>query len=207
MPTPDMMPLALRARKSDHGQKEKHPFEPHRTEPKGAPRLHHRGDPRSRHRAGGVGGEKPARRKSAAARQPRRGQKRRGLALRGAYHPLENPPPPTSTPTPSEIAKLLLHGSEISRLIGAVERRGYTLVALDMHWKHGRAKALIALAKGKKQHDKRAAAKGTGLESREIKAPAKRLKTPPTPQMSPRRARITLTVPASEDKTSDPKTS
>ncbi|WP_025769511.1 SsrA-binding protein SmpB [Thioalkalivibrio sp. HK1] len=62
-------------------------------------------------------------------------------------------------PNPVRDRKLLLHGSEISRLIGAVERRGYTLVALDMHWKHGRAKALIALAKGKKQHDKRAASK------------------------------------------------
>ena len=51
--------------------------------------------------------------------------------------------------------KLLLHKREISRLIGLVERQGYTLVALRLYWLNGRAKAKIALAKGKKQHDKR----------------------------------------------------
>ncbi len=51
--------------------------------------------------------------------------------------------------------KLLLHKREISRLIGLVERQGYTLVALALYWLNGRAKAKIALAKGKKQHDKR----------------------------------------------------
>ncbi len=51
--------------------------------------------------------------------------------------------------------KLLLHAEEISKLIGKVERAGYTLVPLDMHFSKGRIKVLIGLAKGKKQHDKR----------------------------------------------------
>ena len=51
--------------------------------------------------------------------------------------------------------KLLLHKQEIRRLIGAVEQRGLTLVPLDMHLSKGRAKVTIALAKGKKLHDKR----------------------------------------------------
>ena len=53
------------------------------------------------------------------------------------------------------IRKLLLHRLEIGRLIGAIERKGYTAVALGMYWKKGRAKCAIGLAKGKKQHDKR----------------------------------------------------
>ena len=60
------------------------------------------------------------------------------------------------TADPSRDRKLLLKRDEISRLAGAVERRGYTLVALDMHWTRGRAKVLLALARGRKQHDKRA---------------------------------------------------
>ncbi|MBX5463007.1 MAG: SsrA-binding protein SmpB [Steroidobacteraceae bacterium] len=60
---------------------------------------------------------------------------------------------------PVRTRKLLLHKSELERLIGAVERRGYTLVPLDLHWKNGRAKLEMGLAKGKKQHDKRAAEK------------------------------------------------
>lgn len=52
--------------------------------------------------------------------------------------------------------KLLLHSRELARLIGKVERAGYTLVPLDLHWTRGRAKLEIGLAKGKKQHDKRA---------------------------------------------------
>lgn len=58
-------------------------------------------------------------------------------------------------PEPLRTRKLLLKRSEVDRLIGAVERRGYALVPLSMYWKHGRAKLEIALAKGKKQHDKR----------------------------------------------------
>jgi SsrA-binding protein len=55
--------------------------------------------------------------------------------------------------------KLLLNRAEIDRLVGAVERDGYTLVPLELYWKAGRAKLRIGLAKGKKQHDKRAAEK------------------------------------------------
>ena len=51
--------------------------------------------------------------------------------------------------------KLLLHNEEIAKLIGKVERAGYTLVPLDMHFSKGRIKIQIGLAKGKKQHDKR----------------------------------------------------
>ena len=60
------------------------------------------------------------------------------------------------SPDPTRSRKLLLHASEISKLIGGVERKGYTLVPLSLYWKRGRAKLKIALAKGKKQHDKRA---------------------------------------------------
>jgi SsrA-binding protein len=60
---------------------------------------------------------------------------------------------------PTRRRKLLMHRSEISKLIGAVERRGYTLVPLALYWKRGRAKLEIALARGKKAHDKRASIK------------------------------------------------
>ncbi len=69
------------------------------------------------------------------------------------------PLPTASThihPDPSRTRKLLLHGSELSRLIGAVERKGYTLVPLSLYWKRGKAKLEIGLAKGKKEYDKRA---------------------------------------------------
>ncbi len=55
--------------------------------------------------------------------------------------------------------KLLLHREELNKLIGLVERKGYAIVPLAMYWKRGRAKLEIGLAKGKKQHDKRAASK------------------------------------------------
>ena len=60
---------------------------------------------------------------------------------------------------PTRTRKLLLHRRELDRLVGAVERKGYTLVALDLHWSKGKAKLNLGLAKGKKQHDKRAASK------------------------------------------------
>jgi len=62
-------------------------------------------------------------------------------------------------PEPSRTRKLLLNRSEINRLIGATERDGYTIVPLKLFWKGGRVKADIGLAKGKKQHDKRASEK------------------------------------------------
>lgn len=58
-------------------------------------------------------------------------------------------------PDPVRTRKLLLHKQEINRLIGSVERAGYTMMPLDMHFKRGRIKLEIGLAKGKKQHDKR----------------------------------------------------
>jgi SsrA-binding protein len=60
-------------------------------------------------------------------------------------------------PEAQRTRKLLLHRHELARLIGAVERKGYTLVATAMYWKAGRAKLEIALAKGKKSHDNREA--------------------------------------------------
>lgn len=69
-----------------------------------------------------------------------------------------SPLPTASThinPDPVRTRKLLLHAEEIYRLIGKVERAGFTLVPLDMHFVRGRIKLEIGLAKGKKQHDKR----------------------------------------------------
>jgi len=60
---------------------------------------------------------------------------------------------------PVRTRKLLLHRNELDRLIGATERRGYTIVPLELYWKAGRAKLQVGLAKGKKQHDKRATEK------------------------------------------------
>ena len=56
---------------------------------------------------------------------------------------------------PIRTRKLLLHAEEIGKLIGKVERAGYTLVPLDLHYTRGRIKLSVGLAKGKKQHDKR----------------------------------------------------
>ncbi len=70
------------------------------------------------------------------------------------------PPLPTASthvnPDPTRTRKLLLHQRELARLVGATEQRGYTVVPLDLHWSRGKAKLSIGLAKGKKQHDKRA---------------------------------------------------
>ncbi len=73
-----------------------------------------------------------------------------------------SPLPTASThihPDPTRTRKLLLHGEEISRLIGKTERAGYTLVPVNLHYAKGRIKLDIGLAKGKKQHDKRATEK------------------------------------------------
>jgi SsrA-binding protein len=75
---------------------------------------------------------------------------------------LITPLPTASThikPDPMRTRKLLLHRSEIDKMIGAVERKGYSLIPTALYWKKGRAKLEIALAKGKKEHDKRAALK------------------------------------------------
>ncbi|MEP7063385.1 MAG: SsrA-binding protein SmpB [Betaproteobacteria bacterium] len=57
---------------------------------------------------------------------------------------------------PTRTRKLLMHREEINRLVGKVERAGFTLTPIDLHYKSGRIKLEIGLAKGKKQHDKRA---------------------------------------------------
>jgi SsrA-binding protein len=68
------------------------------------------------------------------------------------------------TPDPTRTRKLLLHRRELDRLIGAMDRQGYTIVPLAMYWSKGRVKLEIGLAKGKKQHDKRAAIKARDWE-------------------------------------------
>ncbi len=60
---------------------------------------------------------------------------------------------------PTRTRKVLLHRGEIARLVGKVERAGYTLAPINLHFKNGRIKLEIGLAKGKKQFDKRAAIK------------------------------------------------
>ena len=62
-------------------------------------------------------------------------------------------------PDPRRTRKLLAHRSEIDRLSGMVERKGFTLVALSAYWVRGKAKLKIGVAKGKKSHDKRASVK------------------------------------------------
>lgn len=69
--------------------------------------------------------------------------------------------PLTSTSThikadPTRTRKLLFNRHELDRLTGAVERKGYALIPLNMHWHKGKAKLDVGLGKGKKQHDKRA---------------------------------------------------
>ena len=59
------------------------------------------------------------------------------------------------TPDSVRTKKLLLHKEDIRRLIGKVEQKGFTLVPINLHWKNGKAKCEIALAKGKAEHDKR----------------------------------------------------
>jgi SsrA-binding protein len=56
---------------------------------------------------------------------------------------------------PVRTRKLLMHREEIARYVGRVERAGYTLVPLNLHYKGGRIKLEVGLARGKKQHDKR----------------------------------------------------
>lgn len=69
-----------------------------------------------------------------------------------------SPLPTASThihPDPTRTRELLLHKEEINKLIGKVERAGYTLVPLDLHFTRGRIKLEVGLAKGRKEHDKR----------------------------------------------------
>jgi SsrA-binding protein len=92
------------------------------------------------------------------------------IVLFGAH---VTPLPTASThirPDPTRTRKLLLHRPEINRLIGKVERAGYTLTPLNLHYSKGRVKLEIGLARGKKQYDKRAT-----LKEREWKREQQRL--------------------------------
>jgi SsrA-binding protein len=73
-------------------------------------------------------------------------------------------------PDPTRTRRLLLHRKEIDRLTGLVERRGYTLVPLELYWNKGRAKLAVGLARGKKQYDKRAAEKDRDWERQKARA-------------------------------------
>ena len=63
------------------------------------------------------------------------------------------------TADPTRTRKLLMHRRELDRLAGLVERRGFTLIPLELYWKQGRAKLAVGLARGKRKQDKRAAEK------------------------------------------------
>ena len=102
-----------------------------------------------------LGGQGPARRQGAADRRLRGDPRRRAVRDRLPDQSAQDARPPTSTPTAVRTKKLLLHKDEIRRLIGKVEQKGYTLVPLNLHWKAGKVKCEIALAKGKAEHDKR----------------------------------------------------
>ena len=81
------------------------------------------------------------------------------LFLFGAHISALNTTSSFSHPEALRTRKLLLHRAELDKLVGKVERSGYTLVPLNLHFKGGRVKCEIGLAKGKKQHDKRATEK------------------------------------------------
>lgn len=59
-------------------------------------------------------------------------------------------------PDPTRLRKLLLHRDELNKIIGAVERKGYSVLPLSLYWKNGRVKIDIGIGKGKKEYDKRA---------------------------------------------------
>ena len=65
---------------------------------------------------------------------------------------------------PTRRRKLLLHRLQINRLLGAVERKGYSMIPIKLYWNNGKVKLEFALAKGKKQYDKRAAIKAKDIE-------------------------------------------
>jgi SsrA-binding protein len=74
------------------------------------------------------------------------------------------------SPDPTRTRRLLMHRKEIDRLTGLVERRGYTLVPLELYWNKGRAKLAVGLARGKKQYDKRAVEKERDWERQKARA-------------------------------------
>ncbi|MGH8460623.1 MAG: SsrA-binding protein SmpB [Stenotrophobium sp.] len=96
--------------------------------------------------------------------------KSREAFLIGAHFTPLNSASTHVNPDSTRTRKLLLHERELSQLVGKVERAGYTVVPLDMHWTHGRAKLAIGLAKGKKQHDKRATEKDRDWDREKARA-------------------------------------
>jgi len=82
-------------------------------------------------------------------------------------------------PEADRTKKLLMHKEEIRRLVGKVEQRGYTLVPLNLHYKGGRVKADIALAKGKAQHDKRETEKKRDWEREKGRLMRHKVSSPP----------------------------
>jgi SsrA-binding protein len=78
-------------------------------------------------------------------------------------------------PDPIRTRKLLLNRSELNGLVGAVERKGYTLIPLELYWKNGRAKLRVGLAKGKKEHDKRNTEKDRDWQREKSRLMKKRL--------------------------------
>jgi SsrA-binding protein len=70
---------------------------------------------------------------------------------------------------PDRTRKLLLHKKELARFIGAVAQKGYTIVPLNLHWKKNKVKITIALAKGKKQFDKRETIKQRDWERQKLR--------------------------------------
>jgi SsrA-binding protein len=88
-----------------------------------------------------------------------------------------SPLPTASThinPNPTRTRKLLISRRELDRLIGASQRKGYTLVPLNLHWKRGIAKLELAMGKGKKQHDKRETEKRKDWEREKARTLANR---------------------------------
>ncbi|MCG3190036.1 MAG: SsrA-binding protein [Burkholderiaceae bacterium] len=82
-------------------------------------------------------------------------------------------------PEADRTKKLLMHKDEIRRLIGKVEQRGYTLVPLNLHYRGGRVKVEITLAKGKAQHDKRETEKKRDWEREKARLMRHKVSTKP----------------------------
>jgi len=82
-------------------------------------------------------------------------------------------------PQAERTRKLLMHKDEIRRLIGKVEQRGYTLVPLELHYKGGRVKVQIALAKGKAEHDKRETEKKRDWQREHARLMRHKISSPP----------------------------
>jgi len=82
--------------------------------------------------------------------------------------PLSNTPAYLS-PDATRSRKCLMHKKEIDKLIGAIQKKGFTLVPLELYWGNGRVKLRVALAKGKKLHDKRQAAKAKDWQREQAK--------------------------------------